>query len=160
MDRVNRILANEKYKIHLEKINTAEEDRLFCCHNMSHFLDVARIAMQLNLEDGLGITKELIYATALLHDIGRHVQYADGTPHEKASALLAPEILTECGYEEEEQGAVLEAIGNHRNKEIASQKSLSGIIYRADKLSRPCFSCKMEQECDWSREKKNLYLEF
>ena len=51
MDRVNDILANEKYKMHLAKIKAAEEDRLFCCHNMSHFLDVARIAMQLNLQE-------------------------------------------------------------------------------------------------------------
>ena len=160
MDRVNRILTNEKYKMHLEKINAAEENRLFCCHNMSHFLDVARIAMQLNLEEKLEISKELIYATALLHDIGRHVQYEDGTPHEKASAFLAPEILEECGFDEDEQQIIIEAIGNHRNKKIAPEKNLSGIIYRADKLSRPCFSCRMEKECDWSKSKKNLYLEF
>ncbi len=160
MDRVNRILKNENYKIHLEKINAAEEKRLFCCHNMSHFLDVARIAVQLNVEEGLGISKEIIYATALLHDIGRHVQYADDTPHEKASVVLAPEILAACGFRLEEQNMILEAIGNHRNKKIATEKSLSGIIYRADKLSRPCFSCKMEAECDWSRSKKNLKLEY
>ena len=160
MDRVNRILTNEKYKMHLEKINAAEENRLFCCHNMNHFLDVARIAMQINLEESLKISKEFIYVTALLHDIGRHVQYADGTPHEKASVVLAPEILTECGFSEEEQKEILEAIGNHRSKEIAGEKNLSGIIYRGDKLSRPCFSCKAEKECDWSKSKKNLYLEF
>lgn len=160
MDRVNRILANEKYKMHLEKINAAEETRLFCCHNMGHFLDVARIAMQLNHEEGLGISKEIIYATALLHDIGRHVQYANGTPHEKASVDLAPEIMAECGFDEKEQEGILTAIGNHRNKKIAGEKNLSGIIYRADKLSRPCFSCKVEKECDWSKAKKNLYLEF
>lgn len=160
MDRVNGILANEKYKMHLAKINAAEEDRLFCCHNMGHFLDVARIAMQLNLQEKLGISKELIYATALLHDIGRHVQYADGTPHEKASVMLAPVILTECGFSKEEQRKVLEAIGNHRNKSIAGEKSLSGIIYRADKLSRACFACKAEKDCDWSKDKKNIYLEY
>ena len=160
MDRINRILANEKYKMHLEKINVAEKTRLFCCHNMSHFLDVARIAMQLSLEERLEISKEYIYATALLHDIGRHVQYADGTPHEKASVVLAPEILAECGFDEEEQQMILEAIGNHRNKRIAMEQNLSGIIYRADKLSRPCFSCKVEKECDWSKSKKNLLLEY
>lgn len=160
MNRVNRILTNEKYKMHLEKISAAEETRLFCCHNMGHFLDVARIAMQLNAEEELGISKELIYATALLHDIGRHVQYADGTPHEKASVILAPEILEECDFKREEQEIILAAIGNHRNKKIAGEKSLSGIIYRADKLSRACFCCQAERECDWSKSKKNLYLEY
>ncbi len=160
MDRVNRILTNDTYKMHLEKINAAEEKRLFCCHNMSHFLDVARIAMLLNAEEKLGISKETIYTVALLHDIGRHVQYADGTPHERASAELAPEILEACGFDSEEQEVILEAIGNHRNKKIAQEKSLSGIIYRADKLSRPCFGCSMEKECDWDQSKKNLYLEY
>lgn len=160
MNRVNRILQNEKYRMYLKKIQAAEETRLFCCHNMEHFLDVARIAMLLNYEEGLRISKELIYATALLHDIGRHVQYEDGTPHEKASVILAPQILEECGFDEKEQTVILEAIGNHRNKQIAGEKNLSGIIYRADKLSRACFSCKVEKECDWSKSKKNLYLEY
>ena len=160
MDRVNRILANDAYKVHLEKINAAEENRLFCCHNMSHFLDVARIAMLLSAKEGIELSKEIVYAVALLHDIGRHVQYADGTPHEKASVALAPEILDACGFDSKEQKVILEAIGNHRNKSIAQDSSLSGIIYRADKLSRPCFACKAEKECDWSKSKKNLYLEF
>ena len=160
MDRVNRILQNEKYKVHLEKIRAAEETRLFCCHNMGHFLDVARIAMQLNLQENRGISKELIYATALLHDIGRHVQYADGTPHEQASAVLAPEILEECDFSAEEAAEILYAIANHRNKHIAGQGDLAAIIYRADKLSRACFACDAEKECDWSSSKKNLYLEY
>lgn len=160
MDRVNRILQNEKYKVHLEKIRAAEETRLFCCHNMGHFLDVARIAMQLNLQENRGISKELIYATALLHDIGRHVQYADGTPHEQASAVLAPEILEECGFSAAEAEEILYAIANHRNKQITGQGDLAAIIYRADKLSRACFACNAEKECDWSRSKKNLYLEY
>ncbi|MGI6684337.1 MAG: HD domain-containing protein [Bacillota bacterium] len=60
-----------------------EINREFCCHQMQHALDVARIYYILFLEkyqDGISSdlknmsvdqTKELIYATALLHDIGR-----------------------------------------------------------------------------------------
>lgn len=158
MDRVNSILKNQKYQEYIDRIKQAEEDRIFCLHNMSHFMDVARIAYSINLEEGLEISKELIYATALLHDIGRFQQYEDGTPHEKASAELAPEILTETGFEEQEQKEILRAIREHRNTDVAKEKSLAGIIYRADKLSRPCYACEAEKQCDWKKSKKNMKI--
>lgn len=158
MNRVNLILENSKYQEYIDKIKQAEEDRIFCLHNMSHFMDVARIAYSINLEEGLGLPKEWIYATALLHDIGRFKQYEDGTPHELASAELAPEILAETGFEEQEE--ILKAIREHRNKEIAKEKSLAGIIYRADKLSRPCFVCEAEKQCDWKKSKKNMKISY
>lgn len=158
MNRVNLILENSKYQEYIDKIKQAEEDRIFCLHNMSHFMDVARIAYSINLEEGLGLSKEWIYATALLHDIGRFKQYEEGTPHELASAELAPEILAETGFEEQEQEEILKAIREHRNKEIAKEKSLAGIIYRADKLSRPCFACEAEKQCDWKKSKKNMKI--
>lgn len=158
MDRVNLILSNSRYQEYIDKIKQAEEDRIFCLHNMSHFMDVARIAYSINLEEGLEIPKELIYATALLHDIGRFKQYEEGTPHELTSAELAPEILAETGFEEQEQEEILRAIIEHRNKNVAKERSLAGIIYRADKLSRPCFACAAEKQCDWKKSKKNMEI--
>lgn len=160
MERINRILKNDLYQVYLAKNNKAEASRRFCHHNIGHFLDVARIAMILNLEEGYEQEKEIIYAAALLHDIGRWMQYEDDTPHEKASVRLAPEILADCGFSEEERERILAAIGNHRNAEVKGEKSLSGLLYRADKLSRPCFACEMENECDWKKDKKNLKLKF
>lgn len=160
MERVNAILKSESYQQHIAKINAAEENRIFCRHNMGHFLDVARIAALINEEEKLGVSKELIYATALLHDIGRHVQYADGTPHEVASAELAPDILAECGFAKEEQELILEAILQHRNKAVAAKPTLEGVIYRADKASRACFACEARNQCDWKAEKKNLELKY
>lgn len=121
-------------------------------------MDVARIAWILNLEEQLGLSKTMIYATALLHDIGRHVQYEDGTPHEIASAQLAEEILTECGFRPKERTIILQAIREHRNKKVAKEKSLSGVIYRADKASRACFNCEAKQLCNWKETKKNLKI--
>ena len=103
MDRVNRILHHEKYKDYIARINKAEKDRQFCCHNMGHFLDVARLAVILDQTEGYGQEKELIYGAALLHDIGRWMEYEDGISHEKASVMLAPEILDDCGFSEEEK---------------------------------------------------------
>lgn len=160
MERANLIHKNTHYQDYIDRIKRAEEGRIFCLHNMSHFMDVARIAQIINLEEGLHIQKELIYATALLHDIGRFQQYEFGIPHEIASAELAPEFLEESGFSIEEQTEILRAIREHRNPKVAGEKSLAGVIYRADKASRACFGCEAEGLCDWSKEKKNLEIAY
>lgn len=160
MERVNKILQHDLYQKYLEKNKMAEENRRFCHHDMGHFLDVARLAMIFNLQQGLAIQQELIYGAALLHDIGRWQQYEDGTPHEKASALLAPEILTDCGFTAEETAQIISAISSHRDEKVKGEPNLNGILYRADKMSRSCFCCEMEKECDWKGDKKNLKLQY
>lgn len=134
---------------------TAEADRRFCRHDMVHFLDVARIARIIDLEENLGIPEDLIYAAALLHDIGRHRQYEEGIPHEHASAIIAPEILGECGFDEEETGVIIDAIRQHRNSEVSFEGNLRGVLFRADKASRPCFACEAERDCSWKEGRKN-----
>ena len=158
MERVNRILTCSLYQEYLRKNNLAEASRRFCHHNMGHFLDVARIASILNEKEDYGQEQEIIYAAALLHDIGRWRQYEDGTPHEKASADLAPAVLEESGFNDVDRDRILTAIINHRDAAVKGEKSLSGLLYRADKSSRPCFACEMEKDCDWKKEKKNLKL--
>ena len=114
MKRIDAILQNEKYREHLRENFLAETDRIFCKHDLQHFLDVARIAVLISYENELQIDRELIYAAALLHDIGRHEQYSKGIPHEEAGARIAAEIMEECGFTEEERQAVVEAIADHR----------------------------------------------
>ncbi len=149
MERVNRILRHEAFREHLRKNEAAEEDRIFCRHNMGHFLDVARIAMIFNLQEGLGISQDILYGAALLHDIGRHEQYEEGTPHEIASARIAPGILEDCGYTPEEISGIAEAIALHRDSATAQRADLAGILYRADKASRACYACKASGQCNW-----------
>lgn len=158
MERVNKILCHRLYKDYLEKNKAAEAERKFCHHDMGHFLDVARLATIFNLKEKLEISEEIIYAAALLHDIGRWQQYESGIPHEKASAALAPEILLDCGFSETEAGQILSAILNHRNAEIKQELSLDGILYRADKMSRGCYFCEAEPECNWKGNHKNREL--
>ena len=160
MERVDKILCNQTYQEHLKKNLAAEADRRFCRHNMAHFLDVARIARILCLEEHIKMNEEYLYAAALLHDIGRHVQYENGTPHEIASARIAPVILSECGFSEEESIMITEAILAHRDISGAEGKDLKGILYRADKASRPCFACTLQTECHWESDKKNLTLRY
>lgn len=158
MNRCDKIWRHPSYQQYYKQIEACEQDRIFCHHDMVHFLDVARIGWIIALEEQIPVEKELLYGAALLHDIGRHKQYLEKIPHEQASAELAPEILADCGFDKMEQDVIVDAIRNHRNKEIAREKTLRGILYRADKKSRSCFCCKAEPECDWSAEKKNLQL--
>lgn len=160
MKRVQKIMEHPAYREYVEKIAEWEKERQFCGHDFVHFLDVARIAQIFNLQENRKpIRKDWVYGAALLHDIGRFIQYRDGTNHAKASAVLAPEILKDCGYSEAEIAVITEAIANHRNKKIKDGSDLNGILYRADKASRACYRCAMEPECDWKRKKKNLTLE-
>lgn len=160
MNRIDEILKHHLFIRHLKLNEEAEADRRFCRHNMGHFLDVARIAMILNEKEHIGVPQEWIYAAGLLHDIGRHVQYETGIPHEQASAEIAPDILRDCGFNEEETRVIVEAISCHRNAEVTEKKDLSGILYRADKASRACFACEAEPECNWKDGKKNLKLRY
>lgn len=159
-ERINQILQNKAYLLYREKISLHEAGRVFCHHDMGHFLDVARIAMILNGKEGYGIEDEMIYAAALLHDIGRWQQYETGEDHALASAHLAPEILNTCGFSEAEQEKIVSAIVAHRDGSVMEQRNLNGLLYRADKLSRPCFACPQQEACNWKGEKKNLLLRY
>ena len=161
MKRVNAILAHPLYRECYARLEELEKDRIFCRHQMTHLLDVARIAYISNMEQGLGIEKEVIDAAALLHYIGKHVQYEDGTPHEQSGEKIASEILGSLSekdaFSDEENRMILTAIRGHRRlREDADV--LEKLLYTSDKASRMCFACPAEGECDWSTEKKNMEL--
>jgi len=155
MDRFNYILNDEKYIDYLKRNKNFEKGRKFCKHNLKHFLDVARIAQAINLEENLSFEKEIIYTTAILHDIGKSFQYENGTPHEIASFEIAKDFLKEYKFNEEEIEVIKQGILGHREK---SSKGFSALIYRADKLSRLCITCNAKNECNWSDEKKNFKI--
>lgn len=160
MDRINAIIQHPLYQEYYKKLENREKDRIFCRHQMEHLLDVARIAYISSMEQGLGIEKELIYAAALLHDIGKYEQYENGIPHEIASAEVAEQILkdlsgpAEDGFSGKEIRQILSAIRNHRDPGKA-REPLERLIYQSDKLSRNCFACPAEKQCNWEEEKKN-----
>lgn len=160
MDRIDKILRHDLFIECLARNRAAEAERCFCRHDMTHFLDVARIGMILDLKEHQGIGEEIIYAAGLLHDIGKHMQYGRGIPHEQASAELAPVILRDCGFDEEEEAVIVKAILAHRDSASADVRGLTGILYRADKASRACFSCAVEGECNWESDKKNYTIRY
>ncbi len=157
MENINIILNNKEYKHALEKLSEYERNREFCNHTIEHFMDVSRIAYIMVLEEKLNVSKEVIYAIGLLHDIGRVKQYEEGIHHDIASVEMSKEILKETSFTDEEINIILNGIANHRKE---SDNKLEEIIYKADKLSRQCINCKAEKECYWSSEKKNFKITY
>ena len=157
MNNIDAIMNNKLYREALEKLSEYERDREFCNHTIEHFIDVSRIAYIMALEENLSVSKEVIYAIGLLHDIGRVRQYEEGIHHDIASVEMSREILKETSFTEDEVNIILNGIANHRKE---GDNKLEEIIYKADKLSRQCFNCKAEKECYWSSEKKNFKITY
>ena len=155
MERYNLIINNPLYQEYMNQIQEEEKNRTFCKHNIEHSLDVARIAYIINLEKGLKFSKDLIYATALLHELGRCAQYKDNTPHHKASAKIAYKILSECNYAEIEKALICDTILNHSGDKDLLPDSFQWVFYQGDKLSRQCSICEEYHNCYWSEEMKN-----
>lgn len=158
MERFNAILLDESFKAHVARIEERERIRIFCRHDLAHFLDVARIAYILSLEEDLQIGKELIYTAGILHDLGRWVEYDTGADHALVSGDIAKGFLDRFGYSPEEQDLILSAIGNHRSK--ASDRPFDALFYRADKLSRPCIFCPAKPQCKKFQQGEIPYLKY
>ncbi|MHC6178944.1 HD domain-containing protein [Clostridium sp. JNZ X4-2] len=158
MEKVNGILKNHDFCTYLSRIDDMERTRKFCRHGICHLMDVARIAYIMVLEKNIKVEKQIIYAAALLHDIGRGEQYEKGIPHETAGVEIAENILEECGFDEYEKKQVLNLIGNHRKSHNGNL--LQRIFYKSDKISRKCFMCSAFSHCSWPDEKKNYGIEY
>ena len=160
MNRYDKIYKNEKYQFRLNRITVLEKDRVYCRHDLGHFLDVARIMYILSLEENCSIPADIIYAAALLHDIGRLEQYEKGIPHNEASVSFAREILPESGYDENETEDICSAILFHRHSCKSEHSTLGMLLRKADKLSRRCYECTAKNECYWDEYSKNPGLEY
>lgn len=153
MERVWQVYTHPLYVQNQQENLKAEEDRIFCRHNMEHLMSVARLAYIFKLERKYNVSKEIIYITSLLHDIGKWRQYREGVPHEIASAEIAEKILLELRFSFDEIELVKDAILAHRNGKGKSE--LAEILFDADKMSRSCFSCDVKEKCNWKPAKKN-----
>ena len=162
MERVNAILRHPVYQSYYHRLEKLEQDRPFCRHQAGHLLDVARIAYIRCLEEGCSLDKEVVYAAALLHDIGKSLQYEQKIPHEISGCVIAAEILStlppEAAFSEAEKEQILTAIRGHRRLR-KEPEFLERLLYESDKASRACFACPAEPECSWDEEKKNKEIQ-
>jgi uncharacterized protein len=157
VQRIEAIIAHESFEAYMKLNEKTEIGREFCCHQLQHALDVARIYYILYLEwekDKMAgefeninsrQAKELIYAIGLLHDIGRWKEYLDDNlDHAEEGAALAEPILKDAGFNSLEIEIAQKTIKAHRDP---GASGLGRILYRADKLSRNCQSCKAQDKC-------------
>lgn len=155
MHRVEILLRSPLYQDYVEQIRLREENRRFCRHERNHFWETARTAYILYLSGEVSCpeleafspqaVKEMIYAAAFLHDIGRFLEYDDPTKdHAAESAVLARPLLVEAGFSDVEAPLILSAIAHHRRKD---GNGFDLLLYRADKESRPCYDCPALGEC-------------
>ncbi|MFZ3101088.1 MAG: HD domain-containing protein [Desulfitobacteriaceae bacterium] len=148
LPRVNELIDNPSYESYMIEIEKAEKERRYCKHGFEHGLAVARIAHAFLLEqEETSLSKELIYAAALLHDIGRWVEYQTGEDHAQASARLAFPLLEECGYNSEEIKVIVKAISEHRAHADESLSTLGRALALADDWARDCRQCQAKDGC-------------
>ena len=133
MKRVNRIYHHPVFQKKFQALQEAEKNRQFCKHTLEHFMDVARLMYIYSLEHHLSASKELIYATALMHDIGRIDQIEMGIPHEQTGAALCDVILPDCGFSQEETETIKSAILHHRKAAQDVGNPFYEMLYWADK---------------------------
>ena len=165
MKRLESIYRDELWRRCMEDIECTEIQRIYCRHDFTHLMEVARIAYVFSLEEALEIPKDVIYAAALLHDIGRSKEYTDGIPHDEAGAKIAKEILKRSSYTEEEIEAIIAAVSGHRGHSETKEAGgliggLTYVIKRADKESRLCFICDARDTCKWPDNKKNKNITY
>ncbi|MDO4393715.1 MAG: HD domain-containing protein [Bacillota bacterium] len=164
MERLQRIYEHPVYARELKKLEADEQERRFCRHGMNHIMDVARICCIYCMRDGIidneNLSPELIYATAMLHDIGRHSENCDGIPHEDAGASIAEAVMRDCGFKKEEIIWAINGIKDHRRSEASNEVDVmnrfADNLRLADKKSRPCYRCDVRDECKWHSDKMNL----
>lgn len=156
LDKVQKIIGHDTFIHILADLKVLEKERIWCGHDLEHLLSVARIMWIDCLEHMPGrYAKDVVYAAALLHDIGRAAQYKTGEPHETAGVRIASKILTDAGYAKADQVLILTAIGEHRKPAEGEQmRSLADLLYRADKISRSCYLCDAADTCSWEDKKR------
>ncbi len=102
-------------------------------HDFDHVKRVLRLVERVGRAEKGDI--EVLRAAALLHDIGRADENRTGKCHAENGALMARQILHDCGFPESKIEAVLHCIGSHRFRGNLKPRSLEAkILFDADKL--------------------------
>lgn len=197
MPRVDAIWNHPIYQERYRALQRAERDRVFCGHGLQHFLDVARIAWTVLLERGVAashadalsdcdaadrsaaevgaevdarspkVARDVVYAAALLHDMGRADEYETGESHDIAGTRIAAEILgtveQDKRFSSSECEQILAAIAHHRTSsgyapDASGAGALGEALRYADKAARACYACPARELCNWPDGKKNLTI--
>lgn len=146
--RVNQILKHPLFTEYSHYNAQAEEKRVFCHHGLDHGIAVARIAYIYLLEQqDTSLSKEIVYAAGLLHDLGRWQEYKTGKDHALAGAELVKPIIQDAGFNAEELEIITQGIREHRLNPDVKMSSLGKALAYADDWARDCRNCQSKADC-------------
>lgn len=149
-DKIELILEHELFVNNMKKCMDYEKERIYCKHDIYHSFDVARICYIIILENKMNYSRELVYALALLHDIGRARQYEFGEKHNEVGSELAAIIMHDVGFQVQEISLVKNVILEHSGEHILEPpSSLDKGFFQADFLARKCMWCNAKKTCKW-----------
>lgn len=80
----------------------------------AHSRRVFELSLRLAAQEGMAVDAEVLYAAAVLHDLGAMEPYRqEGVDHTERSLQAAPAVLGEVGFDPERYDRVLGCIGGH-----------------------------------------------
>lgn len=148
LSRVNKILQHTLYEEYSTRNRVAESQRIYCRHGSDHGLSVARIVYIYFLErKEVSLSKEVVYAAGVLHDIGRWLEYESQEDHALVGARLAAPILRDCGFSEQEVEIITQGILEHRLQPSEELSVLGHALALADDWERDCKNCESKVSC-------------
>lgn len=161
-EQIQGLLQHPIYRARLTHLEELEKERIYCGHDLEHFLRVGHIAEQVVEKNQLSLPAEAIWGAALLHDMGRVEQYQQGISHDKASVAFAREILFSLKWDDEVIDMICEAVGAHSHRKNVKDRwekmtelsSLGEVLSFADHFSRKCYCCQAADSCKWSEHEK------
>jgi len=102
-------------------------------HGMDHVCRVMRLSRIIGTREHADM--RILLPAALLHDIARPVEKAEGLPHETEGARIAGEYLASIHYPETLIPEITDVIRTHRYRSVDKPRSLEArILSDADKL--------------------------
>lgn len=155
MSYIARLMALESYRQALTALERREADRIYCKHDLDHFLDVARITLLLCQAHNIEADRDSVYLAALMHDLGRLDR--DEADHNVAGSVLAAQWLDAIGFPKDRQEVVLTLIEEHGWPGKKAPANLSEAFSLADSYSRACYYCPAADSCFWPPERKNTH---
>ena len=147
MPRLDAIWADEVYQREYRRLEELEQTRVFCRHGIRHLMDTARIMWALNLERACGLSQDVVYAAALLHDIGKALDHEIEGSH--------VQIGVEVARKYKENPAVIHAIEAHHG-DVEPKTPLAFIVMAADAISAARPGARRENLESYIKRLENL----
>lgn len=127
--------VNEELKNYIEKTLFTQYENNDKAHGIIHIKEVIRRAFALNDTLKLNLDKNMIYAIAACHDLGK---YIDHETHEKIAAdIFIKDENMKNFFNDEERITIKEAIEDHRSSKEDTPRTIYGkLISSADRNTR------------------------